>query len=138
MASFTDRNGRQWQVAIVFGEIPELKRRGLDFDLDLQQQFTKLRYDLEKDADPRPLVELVWLLARKDAGTQTREEFDAGLDWEAVERAADALAEAIVDFRYRRLSARLKAPAAASPAPGPGSAVGGSPGSSESTPAASP
>ena len=133
MASFKDRNGVEWPLAIVFGELPELKRRGLDLDTLTDETFAGLRYGKVGD-----LVDLLWFVCRKDAGGRTREEFDWSLDGEAIERAVDALADAVVDFLFRRLGARLKSRQAAgeaAPESGSRSGAGGSPESSASTPA---
>ena len=128
MAFFRDRNGIEWPIAIVFGELPALKRLGLDLDTISDKTLFALRY-----GSVLQLVELLWTLTKKDAGTRTREEFDSGLDGESIERACDALTEAILDFSFRRLRALVESQPTASPSADSSNGDGASLASSVST-----
>lgn len=107
MAAFKDRNGREWPLVIVFGMLPGLRKRGLDLDTLTDESFSLLRYH----TGPTDFVDLLWYVVSSAARADeiaSREDFDWGLDWEALERAADALVEAILDFRFRRLAAVIR------------------------------
>lgn len=97
MPTFTDKAGRGWAVDLTVGHLPRLRELGFELGKILAQP-DKLGDLLV--ADPEKLVAAVWLLAEEQADKAgvTPEQFAAGFDGPALERAVEALIGAAVDF----------------------------------------
>lgn len=106
MPKFSDSQGRDWPLVISIAHVGELKR---DAGFDLGKAGDEVAFAKALFGDPVTIANVLWVLVRKGAGSVTQEEFFAALDPDAVERATDALLEAIADFFHRRRSGPVKA-----------------------------
>ena len=109
MHSFADRHDHTWKLDITIPDTHRV-RRELDVDLLDLQTYEKLTIDWVL------LAQVLWVLCREQAEQQnvSEEEFGRGLAGEAIDRATEALLEAVVDFfppRRRRLLQQVHAKA---------------------------
>lgn len=106
MSHFVDRNQKQWSIELNVGTINTIRREvGIDL-LDLFNP-TKGPDVISRISDPFALVEILALAINKD---MTPEEFAQLFDGDAIDRAREALQEAIADFypsRQRPLLAKV-------------------------------
>jgi hypothetical protein len=106
MATFRDADNREWKLRLTVGLLGDVKR---DADVDLgaaiktPQSMAEILY-----ADPANLVRVLWVMVEKQAREAgvTPEEFGHAFDGEAIERAGEALLEAVADFFPRSAIAR--------------------------------
>ena len=96
MASFKDQNGKQWTIALDAPTIRAVRAECDGLDLaDLEgKSFAKLV------DDPCLLVDVLWILCRKQAETAkiSDELFGASLVGDAIDAATNAMLESIADF----------------------------------------
>jgi hypothetical protein len=104
MARFKDSTGHDWALGITFGHTDELKACGIDLAHPSELEIGEVLY-----TNPFALVNILWALVKAQANGTSREAFLEALDAEALDRASDALAEAIVDFIHRRRAPAVKA-----------------------------
>lgn len=96
MASFKDKNGRTWTIAL---DAPTIRRIRTDFDgLYLLGEDGKA-YDRLYD-DPLLLCDVLWALARKEAEAAgvAPEQFFAAVAGDPLDDALAAILEAVKDF----------------------------------------
>lgn len=117
MASFKDAAGRDWQLAITYGDVKRCKAdAGVDLGALLKAKgkedalapLTEFLGDMEK------MVTVVFCLVEAQAKklSVTPENFAEALDGDAIERMADAFFEAFTDFCQSRLREPLRKMAA--------------------------
>lgn len=97
MATFTDQNGRQWVLKIDAPTIHEV-RKELAIDLAKLDEQTYAQL-LE---DPVLLVDVLWIIVRKNAGGTTDRQFGEALCGDAIDQATRGLLDAIADFFPQR------------------------------------
>jgi hypothetical protein len=107
--TFQDAVGRNWRLAITVADLPRVRAAGFDLSRVYRDEagFAALL-----DLDPELLGRVLWSLCESQAlaASVTPEEFAAGFDGPTLTQAVDALADAVLDFRYRPAIARqLKA-----------------------------
>jgi hypothetical protein len=109
VARFKDSKGRDWDIVLNVGLIGELKRDAA-FDLGKAAEAGE-RFGDFLFADPSTLANVLWVLVRRQATSQgvTEEQFPYVLDGDAIDRAGDALMEAVIDFFHRRRAGAMKA-----------------------------
>jgi hypothetical protein len=109
MATFKDREGKDWLVEITRGHLKPLKEL---FGLDLQEAIGK-----EKDnplaavfADTEKSGNLIWFLCRAEAERSgiTEDQFAYRFNGQAIEDATAAIWEAVIDFfpQFRKVAKR--------------------------------
>jgi hypothetical protein len=96
--TFTDSDGREWDVRVTHAHLRPLKR---ECQLDLRDVFKPDGNPVaDAVADPEQVGRIAWVLCRKqakDAGV-TADEFAASMNGPAVWSAAEAIAQAVLDF----------------------------------------
>src|SRR4051794_668325 len=96
MPSFNDAMGRTWNLNLTIGRCREIRdTSGIDFgDTKNGGGFLELAVNTEK------FVQVLWILIEKqaDALKVTPDDFAESLDGDALDRAGEALNEAIVRF----------------------------------------
>jgi hypothetical protein len=98
VASFKDADGREWKLRLTVGLLGDVRRdAGVDLGAAIKspKDLAGILY-----ADPADLVKVLWVLVEKqatDAGVSP-EEFGHAFDGAAIERAGEALLEAVADF----------------------------------------
>jgi len=92
--------GREWELALNVGLLGRLRR---DADFDLGKNTNKERLAETLFADPETIVKVLWVIVEKQAekASVSPEEFGYGFDGSAIESAATAFMEAIIDFFHR-------------------------------------
>jgi len=108
MARFTDDKGRVWRVAIDVGAAKRVKART---DADLLKAIEDGGLLRQLGEDPVLLVDVLYALCLPQAERDGIDEdaFVEGLVGDAIESAADALVEGLVDFFPQRRAALLRA-----------------------------
>lgn len=110
MAVFKDRLNREWVLALDVATIERLESRVPGFQLDglLTGDASGLYALFEA---PVKFVRLLWLLVEAQAARTGAEPeaFGAAMDGPALDRAAEAFTDALVDFSPRHRRAALKA-----------------------------
>lgn len=98
MSSFVDAEKRRWDLTLNVGLVGRLRK---DAGVDLGKAGEGMAAALF--ADPESLVKALWVLCERQAERQdvTPEQFGYGFDGPSVQRAVDALLEAIIDFFHR-------------------------------------
>jgi hypothetical protein len=110
VAAFTDRTGTEWRLNLTLGDL----RRARDLagvDLNAAIKSDAALSDL-LFSDPESLCKVLWVLCEKQAADRglAPEGFAEVFDGPTVERAAVALAEAVIDFFPRsKIGAAMKA-----------------------------
>ena len=101
MATFEDSKGRQWVVHCDVGTIARVRR---ETGCDLAKLLASKEALQELADDPVRLVEVIWSVIEPQAETRSvsPEDFGSSLVGDAIERATDALVEAIIDFFPKR------------------------------------
>ncbi len=108
MPKFQDSLGREWRIGLTVAALPRLRAEA-GFDLGKAAAAEKLGEMLF--GDPETVAKVLWVLVDRQAEAVgvTPEAFTEGLDGLAIERAANALIEAIIDFFHRaRPAAAIK------------------------------
>jgi hypothetical protein len=103
MTRFTDRHGREWGLTLTVGLVKTLRENGLDLNALLRSG--EAMGDLLA-ADPEQLVAAMRHTVVPPPG---RDEFEDGLDGDALHRAITALLEEAADFFPWSRTANLKA-----------------------------
>lgn len=106
MATFKDRNGRDW---VIDCNVITMRRVNDRLKVNLLESIsTKLLQDLADD--PGRLVDVLYVLCEEQctAKSVTDEDFGYALVGEAIEKALDALVESLLDFFPPRRSALLR------------------------------
>lgn len=112
MGKFTDNEQREWTLSI---GVPVVKAIREECDPDfLRADFDKPREPSTMErllADAPTLCNVVWLLCRENAAQRGIDEssFYAALTGDAIDRATDALVEAIAEFSPARHRAKIDA-----------------------------
>lgn len=98
MASFSDKSGRVWQVAIDVASLKQVRvLTGVEIGKLADKNFAGLA---ELFADVERLVNVLYVLCREqaDAAGVNDEAFGRGLGGDQFEKASDAFYEAFTDF----------------------------------------
>lgn len=93
MATFKDKHGKDWVISLDAPLIMAVRR---ECDLDLASTDGSA-YERMAD-DPILLVNVLWVLCREQAGDMTDVMFGKLLVGDAIEKATEAMLEAICDF----------------------------------------
>jgi hypothetical protein len=95
MATFKDKNGKEWSIAI---DAPTIRTIRQEMSIDLGDPQGKA-YD-RMVADPVLLVDVLWLLCKEQAHRDgvTDVQFGRALVGDAIEHATDAMLGVIADF----------------------------------------
>lgn len=109
MATFKDSTGAEWRVALNAGVLGDLKRDA-GFDLG-KAAAAGDRLGEILFGEPGTIADVVWVLVRDQAERAglTAEKFAYLLDADTLDRAAVAVAEAVIDFFHRGRAAQMKA-----------------------------
>ncbi len=112
MASFKDKNGKEWHLALDAPMIRTIRKECEGIDLGDPQGKA---YD-RMVADPVLLVDVLWVLCREQASAAgvTDVQFGRALIGDTIEAATDAMLEVIADFFPPQSRALLQAMAAKS------------------------
>lgn len=109
MASFKDRNDREWRLELDVPMVVALRTR-VGFELGkaaVSERFGEILF-----GDPETLVRVLWVICEQQAEKAgvTPEQFGGGFNGQAVSDAVDALIGAITDFTHRpAVAAAIKA-----------------------------
>lgn len=109
MATFADKDGTAWSVALTVGDLEDCKEAGADLRPVLRDE-TKLINLLFHEPDT--LVRVMWVLCHRQAEADgvEPEQFARLFDGPTLERASVALVEAVIDFFPRsKVAATLRA-----------------------------
>lgn len=106
MASFKDADNREWKLRLTVGLLGDVKRdAGVDLGAAIKspQSLAEILY-----TDPADLVKVLWVCVEsqaKEAGVSP-EEFGHAFDGPTIEKAGEALLEAVADFFPRTAIAK--------------------------------
>lgn len=106
MASFKDADSREWKLRLTVGLLGDVRRdAGIDLGAAIKspKDLAAILY-----ADPADLVKVLWVLVEFQAkeANVSPEEFGHAFDGSAIERAGEALLEAVADFFPRSVIGR--------------------------------
>jgi hypothetical protein len=102
-ASFTDRNGREWELSLDFPKVYAIKKK-IGLEISNVETFGRNWVDLMQHDDKA--LDAVWLAASDKPKDSDFDSFLAGMDGERLDAARDALFAAVVKFsppRQRKL-----------------------------------
>lgn len=94
MATFKDKEDRDWSIVFDLPTFREVKKFGVDFLKDKPDPIGKL------EADPMSLSDLLWLLCHEQAEKAqiTEEQFQKTLGGEVFDGAIAAIEDAVIHF----------------------------------------
>lgn len=103
MARFRDSESVEWTLGLTVGLAAELRSEAA-LDVGKPDSFGVLY------TEPEAVARVLWVMCRKEAEARsiTPEQFAHRLDFETIDRAVDALLEAVTDFFHRRRAGAAK------------------------------
>jgi hypothetical protein len=102
MPKCTDKLGREWELGITVADLKALREVGFDFVTFIPEKASAVLFD------PEQLMRVLRVFAHVPKETPD-DEFNAGFDGPAMQRAGEALLEACADFSpHSRLAAWLR------------------------------
>lgn len=95
MARFKDRTGFEWDIVLTVGSVADVKR---ETGINLALASKDVAWVQAIYSDPEKFGQVLWTLLAPDAGATTPEEFARRFDGATLNRAGNALGEAVADF----------------------------------------
>lgn len=112
MASFKGKDGKEWLIELNYGLVLDAKNKagvplGELLDPSNRERLSQLVFGASQES-LESLGKLLWHLVEKQAVAAgvAADEFAYSLNWESIEGARVAVAEAIADFRQGRETGR--------------------------------